>query len=184
MATTTTTTTTSTSASSSSRDKDKKPTTVNCLSCFATLAVDHTGISCQQGHHMCSDCGRDWITPELLARQFPLKCPQCKSVELNMNIVERNIADPQILELFLEKAMVHAMELLPGEAWACCPSCRYREIRSSASPPMFIFCRYVQIVRGFGCVVRDSLCACCVWCVVLYVCVCCACFGCFMVDNF
>lgn len=112
-----------------------------CLACGECLPLDHTGIRCNQDHHLCADCSDQWINT-LQADQFeiyPPKCCHC-NVDINLHVFEMNITDPNQRNLFLLKTITQSCILHENERWVECPFCSYREIYVTENDPLYFDC--------------------------------------------
>jgi hypothetical protein len=108
--------------SSSSSGKDSKET-VGCIGCRDTLDRDHTGIICQQDHHVCPDCAPHFITTimERGPGGVPAKCLNCSS-EIMPLTFERNLT-PEQWHLYATTSALVACEPTEKERWVRCPFC-------------------------------------------------------------
>lgn len=121
----------------------KSSNTYECVSCLVDLNLDHTGIQCRQGHHLCPNCSGTWIDTLFssnFANDFPPKCCICK-IAINVQVFERNIRMESQRNKFLAISLDHFLVLDENEMWVDCPSCDYKEIRLTSSEPNTIYCQ-------------------------------------------
>ena len=74
---------------------------ISCLACGDTLKRDHLGIRCKQGHDICPDCSKDYVSNMLSdpETRIPAKCSLC-NVEVSSGSVEMQLTQDQ-LEIYI-----------------------------------------------------------------------------------
>ena len=83
---------------STARDKKSSYT---CGACGSELSENHNGIRCTQGHDLCTDCSKNYVSNMLSEPEIniPAKCALCKH-ELNPRYVEMQL-DKDQQDIFL-----------------------------------------------------------------------------------
>lgn len=112
---------------------------VSCLSWGCVLKRDHLGIKCSQGHDICPDCSKLYVSnmlsePEL---NIPAKCSMC-GLKINSVLVEMHM-DPAQLEMYL---LCNAMkEIDENEKVMNCSFWKYFEVWLKTNTSNFFYCK-------------------------------------------
>jgi len=126
------------------KDDDPKNQKRSCEMCGDTLERDHTGVRCQNSHHLCDECSdtyKDSIMKEASLEVFPPKCGFC-ACEVDLPSFERQLTKTE-LETFL--SMMTMKELPADEIMQTCPFCPYFCTRllgegGSIAEALFVHC--------------------------------------------
>lgn len=115
------------------------------MGCASSLDADHTGVICQQDHHVCAECSVGFVDEVLKEPdRVPVKCMIC-SCDIVPATFERQLNNRQ-LQTYATYCTISGAELQEGEELHRCPFCPNMVILTGGKEDIVFNC--TNIGRG------------------------------------